>query len=255
MMWVSFVVVVFVLYLFLYKTGQRQVLAVEVIISFLRSVITSIPVLILETVKRCLNYAIHSSTILLDCIHCVDFILFPLIDAVVWFALIVHVLIIVIFGILGPAVYGIHIIYQGQMFENKLLSVILIVVLWVGVDMCKTSLADILHPALYVILTDVVSGVYIAIRIVILKVMLTFVRVVRVMYRHTFRKLYTSNRADSSSQSSECVICFEEGRDFVILFPCEHEAICESCIGQIIQLDRRCPLCRSYIIHVYENNR
>ena len=264
-----------VLDLFLYLTGQARVLAFEVIISFLLNVITSTTVLILDAFKMMFELCIYStSTILLVYINCVDFILvsiiFPFIDAVIWMAFLV--LLIVILYIV--ALLGIHVIFQRQVYENnlRLVSVFLIVVLFVGMGMFKTILAGIifyiLHPALYVIVTGALSFmIYLAIvpkmltfvqvfftdaRTIMIRNTVPYLQLLRVMYRqlyNNFRKLTISDKAISSSEVSECVICFEEGREFVILFPCEHEAICESCIGQIVQLDHRCPLCRTHILY------
>ena len=266
-----------VLDLFLYLTGQGRVLAFEVIISFLLNVITSTTVLILDGFKMMFELCIYlTSTILLVYINCVDFILvsiiFPFIDAVIWMAFLV--LLIVILYIVASDLLGIHVIFQRQVYENnlRLVSVFLIVVLFVGMGMFKTILAGIifyiLHPALYVIVTGALSFmIYLAIvpkmltfvqvfytdaRTIVIRNTVPYLQLLRVMYRqltNNFRKPTISDKAISSSEVSECVICFEEGRDFVILFPCEHEAICESCIGQIVQLDRRCPLCRTHILY------
>ena len=63
-----------------------------------------------------------------------------------------------------------------------------------------------------------------------------------------FRSDQPNNLSDCAmdKSGSECVICFEE-RPFVKLLPCQHSAICSTCISCILEKDHRCPLCRGAI--------
>ena len=47
------------------------------------------------------------------------------------------------------------------------------------------------------------------------------------------------------SMTKECIICFEEDVDVVIL-PCQHE-LCPCCHARIVKLNNKCPFCQAMV--------
>jgi hypothetical protein len=54
------------------------------------------------------------------------------------------------------------------------------------------------------------------------------------------------------SQQQECVICNSNPKT-ILLLPCKHLSMCQSCSVQVIATDNRCPSCRANIEDVVEN--
>ena len=52
----------------------------------------------------------------------------------------------------------------------------------------------------------------------------------------------TSTQQTGAAQDSVCVVCMSASRS-VVLIPCGHLAVCQSCYGRLQQ----CPICRSMI--------
>ena len=53
---------------------------------------------------------------------------------------------------------------------------------------------------------------------------------------------FKSTQQTSASQDSACVVCMSTARS-VVLIPCGHLAVCQSCYARLQQ----CPICRSVI--------
>lgn len=47
---------------------------------------------------------------------------------------------------------------------------------------------------------------------------------------------------------NECIVCYEE-KSRVTLLPCQHTNICMECTVRVLQVDDRCPMCRTPIQH------
>jgi multidrug efflux pump subunit AcrA (membrane-fusion protein) len=51
------------------------------------------------------------------------------------------------------------------------------------------------------------------------------------------------------AEETMCVVCFDAPKQYAML-PCLHMCACEACAQQLLQLHRRCPVCREPIERV-----
>jgi len=60
------------------------------------------------------------------------------------------------------------------------------------------------------------------------------------------RETKTKVKAIYQDDSEECVVCFDESKE-VVLVPCGHYCLCGGCAHQVKETTKVCPLCRAKI--------